>query len=73
MFVPGTLAQSIMCLAADMCLVADLGVASLIPALSHTFLENDHEIISMAILFPSPDLRMYWYPGSGVLLDCIDS
>ena len=32
-------------------------VASLIPAWSHTFMEIDHEIISMAILLPSPDSR----------------
>ena len=36
-----------------MCLTADPGVASLIPARSHTFVEIDHEIISMAILIPS--------------------
>ena len=31
-------------------LTADLGVASLIPAKYHTFVEIDHEIISMVIL-----------------------
>ena len=31
------------------------GVASLIPALSHTFVEIDHEIISMVILLPSAE------------------
>ena len=31
-------------------LIADPGVVSLIPARSHTLLEIDHEIISMAIL-----------------------
>ena len=35
-----------------MCLTADPGVASLIPALSHTFMEIDREIISTAILLP---------------------
>ena len=39
-----------------MCLTADPGVASSIPARYHTFLENDHEIISMVILLPSADL-----------------
>ena len=34
-------------------LTADEGVASLIPARSHTFLEIDHEIISTVILLPS--------------------
>ena len=40
-----------------MCLTADPGVASLIPARSHTFVEIDHEIISTAILLPSADSR----------------
>ena len=31
---------------------ADPGVASLIPAQSHTFVEIDHEIISTVILLP---------------------
>ena len=35
------------------CLLADPGVASSIPALSHTFVEIDHEIISTVILLPS--------------------
>ena len=38
-----------------MCLTADQGNVSLIPARSHTFMEIDHEIISTAILLPSPD------------------
>ena len=42
--------QSVMCLAADMCLTADPGIASLILASSHTFVEIDHEIISTAVL-----------------------
>ena len=41
---------------ADMCLTADPGVASWIPARSHTFVEIDHEII-LAILLPSADSR----------------
>ena len=40
-----------------MCLTADPGVASLIPAQSHTFIEIDREIISMAILLPCADSR----------------
>ena len=40
-----------------MCLTADPGIASLIPARSHTFLEIDREIISMAIILPSADSR----------------
>ena len=48
----GCVAQSVMFL------TADPGVASLIPARSHTFVEIDHEIISTAILLPSADSRM---------------
>ena len=55
--VPGCVAQLVTCLTADMFLSADLGVASLIPTWSHTFTEIDHEIISMAILYPSADSR----------------
>ena len=36
-----------------MCLTADPGVASLIPAHFHTSLEIDHEIISTVIILPS--------------------
>ena len=42
-----------MCLATDASLTADPGVASSIPARSHTFVEIDHEIISKVILFPT--------------------
>ena len=52
---PSRLAQSVTCLATGACLTADTGVASSIPAQSHTFVEIDHEIISMAILLPSAD------------------
>ena len=41
---PGLVAQSVTCP------TADRGVASLIPARSHTFVEIDHEIISKVIL-----------------------
>ena len=41
------------CLATDASLTADPGVASSIPARSHTFVEIDHEIISTVILLPS--------------------
>ena len=46
---PGPVAQSVTCL------TADPGVASSIPARSHTFVEIDHEIISTVILLPSAD------------------
>ena len=42
-------------LATDACLTADPGVASSIPARSHTLVEIDHEIISTVILLPSAD------------------
>ena len=50
---PDRVAQSVTCLATDACLTADPGVASSIPARSHTFVEIDHEIISTVILLPS--------------------
>ena len=47
---PGRVAQSVTCLVTDVKLTADPGVASSIPALSHTFVEIDHKIISTVIL-----------------------
>ena len=52
---PGREAQSVTCLATDASLTADPGVASLIPARFHTFMEIDHEIISTDILLPSAE------------------
>ena len=52
---PGRVAQSVTCLATDACLTAIPGVASSIPARSHTFVEIDHEIISTVILLLSAD------------------
>ena len=52
---PGHLAQSVTCLAADASLTADPGVASSVPARSHTFVEIDHEIFSTVILLPSAE------------------
>ena len=52
---PGCIAQSVTCLATDACLTADPGVASLIPAGSHTLVEIDYEILSMVILLPSAE------------------
>ena len=51
--IPGRVVQLVTCLATDACLTADPGVASSIPARSHTFVEIDHEIISTVILLPS--------------------
>ena len=50
---PGHVAQSVTCLATDACLTAIPGVASSIPARSHTFVEIDHEIISTVPLIHS--------------------
>ena len=47
--------QLVTCLTTDGHLTADPGVASAIPAWSHTFMEIDHEIISTVILLPSAD------------------
>ena len=47
--------KSVTCLATDVCLTADPGVTSSIPARSHTFVEIDHEITSTVILLPSAD------------------
>ena len=51
----GHIGQSVTCLATDASLTADPGVASLILALSHTFLEIDHEIISTVIILRSAE------------------
>ena len=57
LYFSGRLAQSVLCLPTDASLTADPGVASSIPARSHTFVEidHDHEIISKVILLPSPE------------------
>ena len=53
----GLVAQSIIFLTADMCLAANPGVPSSIPARPHTFVVIYHEIMSMAIPLPSADSR----------------
>ena len=70
-------------MATDACLTADLGVASWIPAQSHTFEEIDRDIISMVILLPiaesswnnfyghSPPFR--WIIQEGLMSDTIES
>ena len=45
-FMPGRVGQSVTCLTTDASLTADPGVASSIPARSHTFVKIGHEIIS---------------------------
>ena len=55
---PGRVAQSVTCLVTDAKLTADPGVASSIPARSHTFVEIGHEIISTVILPPSAESFM---------------
>ena len=54
-FLPGRVAQSVMCLAIDASLTADPGVASSIPARSHTFVEIDYEINSVVMLLFSAE------------------
>ena len=55
---PGCVGQSVACLVTDAKLTADPGVASSIPARTHTFVKIDHEIISTAILLPSTESFM---------------
>ena len=55
MYKPGRVAQSVTCLATDVSLTADPGIASLISARSYTFVEINHEIISTVILLPSAE------------------
>ena len=58
----GNVAQSVTCLTADTRLTGDPGVASSIPARSHTFFEIDHELISTYILcFPEGSLSVTVY------------
>ena len=52
---PGSVAQSVTCLATDANLTADPGVASSIPARSHSLVKIDHEIFSTVILHPSAE------------------
>ena len=47
--------ESVTCLGRDASLTSDPGVASSIPARSHTFVEIYHEIISMVILLPAAE------------------
>ena len=47
---PGCIAQSVMCLTTDVCLIAAPWVVSLIPGQSYTFVEIDLEIFSTVIL-----------------------
>ena len=51
----GRVAHSVKCRSTDPSLTADPGVASLMPARSHTFVEIDCEIISTVILHPSDE------------------
>ena len=51
----GHVAHSVRCLATDASLTADAGVTSSIPVWSYTFVEIDHEIISVVILLSSAE------------------
>ena len=59
----GRIAQSVTCLATDVCLTADPGVVSLIPARSYNLVEIDHEIIFTVILLSSAE----WIIQDGLL------
>ena len=48
----GRVVQSVTCLTTDAHLTEEPGIPSWILACSHTFVEIDHEIISMVILLP---------------------
>ena len=48
--------QPVTCLTVDTCLTADPEVRSSIPAGSHSFVEIDHEIISVTFFLTSSDL-----------------
>ena len=52
---PGRVAQSVTWLASYVCLTTDPGVVSSVTSWSRTFVEIDHEIISMVILLPSAE------------------
>ena len=54
-FLPGHISLSVSCPATDVCLNADPGIASSIPAPSHSYMEIDHDINSKAILLPSAE------------------
>ena len=51
----GRVAQSVTCLATNESLTVDPGIASLILARLHTFVEIDYEIVSTVILLPSAE------------------
>ena len=51
----GHVAQLVTCLTTDVSLTADQGAASLISVWSHSFVEIDHEIISLVIFLPSAE------------------
>ena len=55
LYLSGRVAQSKTCLTIDVPLTTDPGVASSIPAMSHTFVETDHKIISTVNILPSAD------------------
>ena len=60
------IAQSVTCLATEASLTADPGVASSIPAWSHTFVEIDHEIISTAIHVSNSHTKFGWISSNGL-------
>ena len=57
---PGCTGQSVTCLTEVTCLTADPGVASSIPARSHTLVEIDHEIFS-TVSYKKSMCTKYWF------------
>ena len=55
---PGHVAELVTCLATDASLTEDPGLASLILARSHTFVEIDYETVSTVILLPPAESFM---------------
>ena len=56
--IPGHIAQLVTCLATDATLTAYSEAVRSILARSHTFVEIDHEILSMVTLLPSAEAYM---------------
>ena len=73
MTMPGRVAQSVMCLTTDASLTADPGVASLIPARSHTFMEIELRSFSSLPLNHSRRIVVSYKPKyvHKVLVNCL--
>ena len=65
----GPVAQLVKCLATDVCLTADPGVASSIKVRSHTSVEIDHEMISSVIRLSSAHSFKKGCPTTTIAVD----